>query len=417
MGPITLSDKSFLQSLTVDESVWFDHFYLSNVCPLFFVETLGDLTKKVREGRTPEREVQIIASKFPEMHGSPNIFHMELCLAELMGDTISMDGRIYLAAGRPVKHDGQTGVNFDRSPEAAAFQRWQEGKFMDIERESAAAWRIAVNALDLAKIAQLFRQIGVDGKHCKTLGEVSAMAKTVAREKDRPFDRMNLALTFLNIPERYHSTILQRWSIMGYPPLIQYAPYVSYALTVEVFFQIAISVGLISPERPNNRVDIGYLFYLPFCHVFVSSDKLHQRCAPYFLRDDQDFIWGGDLKKDLQLLNLHYSSLTEGMKEKGIMSLDSFASGPPSDGAFLTTRLWDRHLPLWRSVMDDKPRRPSGDSTKLTEHLKAAANAPTLSPREVDFDVHNPDFLNVERRISKKKGAWWQLPKDLKDPG
>jgi hypothetical protein len=48
--------KSFLQSLSVDESVWFDHFFIPNICPLFYVETLADLEKSVREGRTPERE-------------------------------------------------------------------------------------------------------------------------------------------------------------------------------------------------------------------------------------------------------------------------------------------------------------------------------------------------------------------------
>lgn len=45
MVPIALFDKSFLQSLSVDKSVWFDHFFLPVVCPLFFVETLADLTK------------------------------------------------------------------------------------------------------------------------------------------------------------------------------------------------------------------------------------------------------------------------------------------------------------------------------------------------------------------------------------
>lgn len=50
MGPIALFDKSFLQSLTVDESVWFDHFFLPVVSPLFFVETLADLAKQRKDG-------------------------------------------------------------------------------------------------------------------------------------------------------------------------------------------------------------------------------------------------------------------------------------------------------------------------------------------------------------------------------
>ncbi len=42
MGPITLFDKSFLQSLSIDESVWFDNFFYSVICPIFYVETLAE---------------------------------------------------------------------------------------------------------------------------------------------------------------------------------------------------------------------------------------------------------------------------------------------------------------------------------------------------------------------------------------
>ena len=69
-GPITLFDKSFLQGLSVDESVWFDDFFYPIICPLFYVETLADLEKAARDGRTPEQEVGFIARKSPEMHSA-----------------------------------------------------------------------------------------------------------------------------------------------------------------------------------------------------------------------------------------------------------------------------------------------------------------------------------------------------------
>lgn len=90
MGPITLFDKSFLQSLSLDESVWFDHFFFPNICPLFYIETLADLTKI---GRTPERasedEVAIIAAKTPDLSGGPCIHHQTLCLARVDGTSRS----------------------------------------------------------------------------------------------------------------------------------------------------------------------------------------------------------------------------------------------------------------------------------------------------------------------------------------
>ena len=110
MGPVTLFDKSFLQSLSVDESVMFDHFFLVNLCPIFYNETLADLDKNVRKGRTPEQEVGIIADKFPEMHGMPCAYHRHLCFGELLGYPIPMTGQIPLAGGRRVEKNA---VAFD----------------------------------------------------------------------------------------------------------------------------------------------------------------------------------------------------------------------------------------------------------------------------------------------------------------
>jgi len=139
VGPITLFDKSFLQSLSLDEAVWFDNFFTTNICPLFYVETLADLEKAVREGRTPEQEVGIIASKTPELHSSPNTFHGQLMMSNFFGHSIPMDGRIFKSGGHPVKADGKTGVVFDEPPGAMAFSRWQNGEFLEVERKFAKA--------------------------------------------------------------------------------------------------------------------------------------------------------------------------------------------------------------------------------------------------------------------------------------
>lgn len=67
MGPALIFDKSALQGLNVDESMWLENFFITNVTPLFFVETLADLEKEVRAGRTPEDVVGNIALKTPDM--------------------------------------------------------------------------------------------------------------------------------------------------------------------------------------------------------------------------------------------------------------------------------------------------------------------------------------------------------------
>ncbi len=85
LGPILIFDKSTLQSLNVDEAVWLDNFFMTNITPLFFIETLADLEKEVRKGKTPEQVVGEIAYKIPDMSPRSNVHHMALAGGELLG--------------------------------------------------------------------------------------------------------------------------------------------------------------------------------------------------------------------------------------------------------------------------------------------------------------------------------------------
>jgi hypothetical protein len=92
-GPVTLFDKSALQSLNVDEAVWFDSFYQTVISRLFFVETLADLSKEVEAGRTPEQ----VVAKTPETGSVVSVDHWHLRLADLDGYQIEFERRPYIA--------------------------------------------------------------------------------------------------------------------------------------------------------------------------------------------------------------------------------------------------------------------------------------------------------------------------------
>ena len=124
LGPILIFDKSFLQSLNVDEAVWLDNFFLTVITPLFFVETLADLEKEVHRGRTPEQVVGSLAYKTPDLQSYMAAHHGTLLWADLHGQKVPMDGRIPRAGGRYVTLDGKQGVIYERTPEEEAFARW-----------------------------------------------------------------------------------------------------------------------------------------------------------------------------------------------------------------------------------------------------------------------------------------------------
>ena len=410
MSLITLFDKSFLQSLSINESVWFDQFFLANVCPYFYVETLADLEKRTGS-RRPEDEVRIIADKFPDNHGIPNAFHKNLCVNELLGERVPLTGQIPVEGGKPVRSGSTSAIAYDEFPEAIAFSRWQKKQFHDLEREFAARWRRALDKANLASVSKSFQKLGLSETKCKNLDEARRMAKEFVVSRERRSDRAQLVLLLLGIDRQYHHEILERWSAWGYKPIALHAPFCAHVVEVELFFQFALQGGQISPERASNRVDIAYLFYLPFCRLFVSSDRLHRQCTRLFRRPDQEFVWGPELKDGLQKLNDHYSNLPEATRSQAI---SRFAAQPPQEGDFLVSRLYDRHLPKLRARSNSAGKDESKGNEELLEKINEIRRAQPLSHGEIDFDIQSPDALALNRIIRRKKGSWYQLPRDLK---
>ena len=412
MGPIALFDKSFLQSLTVDEAVWFAHFFMPIVCPVFYVETLADLDKVVREGRTPEKEVGIIAEKFPDASAVPCAYHLNLAFSELSGGSIDMDGRIPRAGGTAVTLDGKWGWVFDRSPEEVAFSRWSEGKFLDVERGIAARWRSTLNSVDLQAIAGAVQAGGVNAQTCKSLVQARQMARTALASTKDPYQTLGSMLTILNIAPDFHSRIIERWAVQcGKAPLPKCFPYCSHILEIELFFHFALAAGHIGTARPSNRVDMTYLNYLPFCMMFVSSDRLHERCAPLFMRENQRYVWGPDLKEDLKQINLYYLGLPESEKERG---LSHFAYAPPKREGSLVRALRSQ---LLGEGYDDAPRMMAPTDPEkerqLVEEVNRWVEASPADPSEAPTDFERHDTMTIKRSVRLRKGSWWQLPKEL----
>jgi hypothetical protein len=399
MGPIALFDKSFLQSISTDEAVWFDHFFMPIVCPVFHVETLGNLAKQSTQ-RTPEAAVRDLANKFPEWSGSPCEFHADLAIADLLGQHIELRYQIPRPGGRPV----QSGTIFDRTPVEQAFARWRKGEFCQLEQLAASLWRKALGELDLVSVQKEMRSLGFTPKACRTLQEAKAIADALVNGKEKPYSRLALATQFFHVPQHLHQPITRAWQNSGARTLAEFAPYAAYALSVELFFQIALGAGLIGGERPSNRSDIAYLFYLPFAMIFVSSDDLHRRTAPLFMRTDQAFVWGIDLKAALSSINEHFLRLPLEEREKGI---SAFAHSPP-DGN-LVAELWDRFLR--KGYRDELPVEMSPEEhAELLKRLKEFTKRQTLQGG-VDAEKED-EMIAVEREVRQKRGSGWQLAKD-----
>ena len=391
-------DKSTLQSLNVDEACWLDAFYLPIITPLFFVETLADLEKQVIKGRTPEQVVGNLADKTPP-NACANVHHTTICIGELLGFPVPMDRRPLVGGGQSVATADKRGVFFAEAPEMKALSRWQEGKFLEIERDFAKGWRRVLSGIDLEGLYQRYR--------CKlgSLEEARGRADQLINKDGSRYANLKLALETLDVRKVERQSIVARWKSMGGPPMAIFAPYTAHVLTVDLFFNLAVGADLISRERPSNKIDIAYLYYLPFCMIFVSNDKLHARTAKCFLKDNQLFLHGPELKADLAKLDEHYSQLPDEVKIRGVMS---FASRPPHEG-FLITRLWDQFMRRdWR--IKDEIAADSTGKAKLSEHVKKFVDAAKTQQGIGNYGAEGDDFMLIKKLIPARMGKWCLIP-------
>jgi hypothetical protein len=411
MGPVIIFDKSTLESLNPDEAMWLDQFYLSNITPLFFVETLADLEKSVRAGRTPEEVVGSLAYKTPDYSSKPNAHHRDLMEGELFGHgKLDMElGRPHITGGKTVELDGKRGVIFEPSPEEEAFSRWQNYEFLELERFRAKQWRLGLSNLDLElqyKVFQVFYPLGKP----KTLKDVKRFVDFYIDGPDQE-SVLIFGLALVGVSAEGQAEVLRRWRAQAKPAVRAFAPYFTHVFSVDFFFYLAIAADIIGRGRPSHKIDLAYLYYLPFCMVFTSSDKLHADIVPFFLRENQTFVLGRDLKTDLAKLDAHYSAFSEEEKARGVVG---FAHYPPKDDAFLTTQLWNKHMgSRWREHDTNlKPQPDSPIGKKLGEEIRRMEAAPAV-PRGAEGPADQADSMIIRRMVRGHKGKWTRFPPEV----
>lgn len=409
-GPITIFDKSTLQSLNLDEACWFETFYSANITPLFFVETLADLKKEVEKGRTPEQVVGNIAQKTPPS-GKANINHLTLAFGDLIGFKVEMRGVPILDRGQPVTAGNQKGMIFKHSPEMQALQRWGDGDFLEVEYKFAGQWRQKLINLNLDN-ANKWLMFLIDARvKPRNFEETKAIIHGLVNSERHGFQCLRAACNFLDVPLPFRPKIIERWKRMGQPALSKFAPYAAHALEVDLFFYLALRSSLISKDRPSNKVDIAYLYYLPFCMVFVSNDHLHKKTVPLFLNENQIFVPGDQLKADLKRLDAYYSQLPEEIRERGVMC---FAHNPPLEGEYLTSKIWDKFM-NWRQNAHLKQERSSVEDAKLLAYLKKMTESAKPLPKTMSLPAEETDYMVIEHNIPVRMGKWRMLPREVEE--
>lgn len=412
MGPTIIFDKSTLQSISIDESVFLQQFFLTNLTPLFYVETLGDLDlEKHKSGKPIIDVISELSAKVPSTGIFPNVHHARLLVGNLIGLPVEMDGRTIRDGGQEkIDPEGNIGIHYSESPEEIALRRWNKKEYSEIEQLFSGEWRRTLSNISFDIVLAIVKNIAPINKEFKNPSQIKDFVDKYVKSNEK--ELLYLAFELLGLPEKYYHQAQKRWNQSSTLSFEEFAPYTAFALKVDLFFYLNMLKGFESKERSSHIVDLSYLYYLPFCNVFVSNDKLHKRIAPFFIRKNQIFVDGRDFKKGLGELDKYYTPFIDEIAEKGMMG---FASQPPTDLNNKITEIWDGIFPNWRKSTSNKKiisPKPEEDK-RLVEYLQKVQKESKALPHSTPSDeVHH---VIMTHKVKVQKGKWRILPKGIEN--
>ena len=370
MGPTILLDKSALQRLSADEAFRLDMHYNVNIAPVLIVEILADLKKDTNKTiKTPEDEVRILANKVSGL-SYINAHYREVLIGSLMGRPDPIVGQIPMSGGVPITDaTGKRSVFFDEPPEKEAIRRWQQSQFTEAERLLAERWRGSTRKIDLEGFRNQLRKMHAKLPSIASLADLSAIIDDLLKVPSYQRFYLEWCMQEAGVPKSRREAILRRWVNGRFGSLQTFSGYGYFIFRVILMFHLALILGLIG-TRPTNRIDLEYLYYLPFSHAFSSGDAFQRDFGRVLFLGDQDFIEADDLKQDMKNIQSHWDALGDNERTKW---REEYGDYPPENDASPTYRLWKKHM---RPRSERKPIKLTEENNKrIMEHLRPQLDA------------------------------------------
>jgi hypothetical protein len=280
-------------------------------------------------------------------------------------------------------------------------------EFLNVERLIAKRWRQSLTSIDFqALVNAVMAEIGPRWRKPRTLQDARQIADIIIDHMDQQW-LFGFGIDMLGISD-IKDQALSKWIGNLRPPLRECVPHFVFMLTINIFFCFVLPTQLLRNVKPSHHIDLAYLYHLPFCSIFTSKDNFHAQIVSLFLTTEQSFVNGIDLKEDLKKLDQRYSALEAAEFKEGT---SSFARHPPDDQTFLTTRLWDKHVPKWRD--DPKPVTINKHlQDAIMQVMKQTAAAPQVVHHNL-ASVSELRFLSMQGKIPLRKGKYHRYSEDL----
>ena len=338
MKPTIMIDKSTLESLSNTETHCLGRYYLAVSTHVLLSEIGADLKKEFDDERKPEEVVSILANRLHTLYRFNTSWYTLLGLS-LLENKIPIDGMapVYLDGMETDMPGVGRGIYFDEQQERRTLVGWGDGKFSESDYKMAEQWRSEIKKIDLRSWHQ-----GLSNKlknlKAKSLEDLPAIVENLLNNSEYQFELLQFLVKLAKVSEENSIAIFNRWNQCGMPSIQDFSQYGYYCLKVYLIFWWALFSGLVGP-RSTHCVDLHYLYELPFCRIFSSNDRFHEKFAKLLITDQQIFIKGWDLKSDLKRIEKYVDSLSE----EDITESFPFPYPPNWDDSF-TNQVWGKYV-------------------------------------------------------------------------
>lgn len=180
-----------------------------------------------------------------------------------------------------------------------AVKRMQSASPDDIDFLAANEWR-GMAQCGVESYSALLRERNIELPATRNASDALRMAQELLGQQNTSTVWLTLFLQHCGSEHLYREldNILHGLEVR---PLSEWAPYTHFCLTT-------LLAGIMCwrdrhvPQTPNNGLDLQYLYYLPFCSIFCSADRLHRTLGQLLIRSDQRFASPVQLSTDFQLV-------------------------------------------------------------------------------------------------------------------
>jgi len=378
-------DKSTFQSLSFDELYRLSCYYKHIITPVLTMEILGDLKKEAQEGKAPPKDrVKDFAKKLFPMETVVNLHYKVLLKGDLLGNPISFDGRPHVGIKKAVASEsGMRGYLIEETEEEKSIYKWKDGNFTEADHELSALWRMTTTEEGL--LERLKKSLNPDSTI--KFADFQELNKFVIEIITSPATQEFLLISLFqnyDIDAMTSVQIFGRWNQEGKPLIKDFAPFAFHCLKVDTLFLFGLTSGLIG-TRPTNRVDLEYLYYLPFGNIFTSNDKVHKNLVPLLLQDYQKFIVGPELKEDLKNIVAFLNTLEIEERRK-------FKNVPPIIDSSITFQLWKEYFNYpeksnWNREISEREKEMMKEKMKEFERALDGESINLESGEDAEFVI------------------------------